>query len=291
MPRKSPAGATFVATDRPIYFLAVGSPLEYILPFHRHLLVAVDQVTATTRHAILTAPPDAKIFLDSGIFVLVQDHMRAHGGTMEQALALAPEAIDGFDALFTKYCAAVETLGPALWGYTELDQGGAAHKRRTRARLEALGYAPIPVYHPLNDGWDYFDELASTYDRIAIGNLVHAAAPVRLRVIATLHERLQAYPPTWLHLLGVTPSPMLLAYPHASADSSSWYNVLRGWHWIQETASNARLGSLADDARGKTVILTSKATPTAWAEVVALAAYVAHHLEQNWRAAVTEGAC
>jgi hypothetical protein len=48
------------------------------------------------------------------------------------------------------------TYADRLSGYTELDQGGRDHKRRTRTRLHDLGLNPIPVYHPFNDGWDYF---------------------------------------------------------------------------------------------------------------------------------------
>ena len=58
----------------------------------------------------------------------------------------------------------------------EVDQGGRENKIKTRARLEKMGLRPIPVYHPLNDGWDYFDYLAENYDRICMGNVVNAEA-------------------------------------------------------------------------------------------------------------------
>ena len=44
----------------------------------------------------------------------------------------------------------------------------------TATPAHAEGLAPMPVYHPLNDGWDYYDELAGSHDRVCIGNLVQA---------------------------------------------------------------------------------------------------------------------
>ena len=103
--------------------------------------------------------------------------------------------------------------GSRLWGYIELDQGGAVHKRRTRTALEQAGLAPIPVYHPFNDGWDYFDELCARYDRICVGNVVQAPRAIRCRIFATVWERQRAYPDVWIHYLGVTPTPTQIAYP------------------------------------------------------------------------------
>ena len=100
-------------------------------------------------------------FIDSGVFNLSTRHAAKHDLTMDQALALAPTEIDGFDELFAKYVRLVTELGDKVWGYIEIDQGGKANKIKTRARLEELGLRPIPVYHPFNDGWDYFGEIAA----------------------------------------------------------------------------------------------------------------------------------
>ena len=61
-------------------------------------------------------------------------------------------------------------------------------------QAESLGLKPIPVYHPLLDGWDYFDELAAQYDRICFGNIVQAPAATRIRLLHTLWERHRRYP-------------------------------------------------------------------------------------------------
>ena len=109
-------------------------------------------------------------FLDSGVFNLTNEHMRAHGITMDEALSLAPSEIDNFDWLFDTYVEILREISDQLWGYVEIDQGGMDNKEATRRRLQAAGFEPIPVYHPLNDGWEYFDTLASNYDRMCIGN-------------------------------------------------------------------------------------------------------------------------
>ena len=161
-------------------------------------------------------------FLDSGIFFLTNVHKRTHGTTMDEALALAPEEIDNFDWLFDTYVEVCAELGDVLWGYNELDQGGRENKIRTRQRLEGLGLAPIPVYHPLNDGWDYFDDLASEYDRMCYGNLVQAGNHIRQRLLATAYERHTAYPDLFIHFLGLTPNELQMSLPFDSADSSAW---------------------------------------------------------------------
>jgi len=166
-------------------------------------------------------------FLDSGIFNLTNVHMRKHGTTMDEALALAPEEIDNFDWLFDTYVEMCSELGDQLWGYNELDQGGRENKIRTRERIEKLGLTPIPVYHPLNDGWDYFDNLASNYDRMCFGNVVQAGPVVRLKLLLTAFERHMEYPDLFIHFLGLTPNELQMSLPFDSADSSTYTSIVR----------------------------------------------------------------
>lgn len=188
-----------------------------------------------------------RVLLDSGVFNLTNDHMRATGITMDEALAISPEDMPGFDKLFARYVELAQRWGDDLWGYIELDQGGAANKRITRAKLHDLGLDPIPVYHPLNDGWDYFDELAEQYDRICVGNLVQANQAQRTRILHTMWERHRAYPDLWIHALGVTPYQVCLPFPPDSADSSSWINGLRWPAVDMGSAMLARQGKNWDD--------------------------------------------
>lgn len=225
-------GGRFDPEDRNIYFLA-GS--WTYLP-RRYYLVAVNDVMEGPKEETLLARPirdGSFVFLDSGIFNLTNRHMRETGCTMDQALALAPEQINGFDTLYDKYVELVRKYESDLWGYIELDQGGMENKIRTRARLEAEGLRPIPVYHPLNDGWDYFDELAQKYDRICFGNIVQASLPVRIKLLHTMWERRRRYPHLWIHVLGLTINEQFVAISSDSCDSSSWMSGLR-WERVDD---------------------------------------------------------
>ncbi|MCC9309117.1 hypothetical protein LN042_18860 [Kitasatospora sp. RB6PN24] len=244
---RATGGGAFDRGERPIYFLAGGG--EYNAG--PHVLTAVNELMGQAEEQRLNALLEAgnRVLLDSGIFWLTNRHSRTHGVTMDEALALAPEQIDGFAQLRERYVHLATTYGDQLWGYIELDQGGREHKLRQREALQDLGLAPIPVYHPLVDGWDYFDELASQYDRICVGNIVQAPGPVRLRILHTLWERRQNYPHLWIHALGLTASEVCLAAPPDSCDSSSWLAPLRWNHQRIETAMLRRIGSLPDGFR------------------------------------------
>ncbi|MFI6447830.1 hypothetical protein [Kitasatospora sp. NPDC050543] len=236
------AGGTFDPAERPIYFTAGGG--EYNAG--PYVLTAVNELMGDAEEQRLRGLLDAgtRVLVDSGIFWLTNRHRRAHGVSMDEALALPPENIDGFEELRERYVYLARTYGDRLWGYIELDQGGLVHKRAQRASLRELGLSPIPVYHPLVDGWDYFDELASQYDRICVGNIVQASAPVRLRILHTLWERRRAYPHLWMHALGLTANEWCLPLAPDSCDSSSWLAPLRWNHQRIETAMLRRVGNL-----------------------------------------------
>jgi len=129
-----------------------------------YLLLAVNELP-TNNFADFEQLLQSHVLLDSGVYVLASQHADRHSISMDEALCLAPQEIEGFEALFDLYVEIVTKYESRLWGYVEIDFGGCTNKRRTRARLESLGLRPMPVYHPLNDGWDYFDELAQEYDR------------------------------------------------------------------------------------------------------------------------------
>lgn len=195
------------------------------IPHHPHVLVAVNEIKAAKDYATLDRLCDTRnVLLDSGIYNLAMNHARNHSTTHDEALSMAPEDIDGFTELWDRYADIATRFSTRLWGVIELDQGGLDNKPRTRARIETeLGFTPMPVYHPLLDGWDYYDTLAQGYDRICFGNLVKASPPIRLRLIHTASQRARAYPHLWTHLLGVYPNENLLGMPlRGSCDSSSW---------------------------------------------------------------------
>ena len=264
-------GGTYDAEDRPIYFAAVAAHLagpniaDDVYP--PRILLAVNELMDSTDVLDRNLDRGRTVLLDSGIFWLTQEHMKRHPGmTMDVALGLAPTEIDGFTELWARYLELVKRYESRLWGYVELDQGGAANKRITRLKLHEEGLRPIPVYHPVNDGFDYFDELAGQYDRMCVGNLVQAHRSFRLRLLALIWERHRLYPQLWIHGLGLTASELMHAYPLDSIDSSSWTGALR-WHMqkvitadLQTWASHPpdaryRLGD-SDSIRAATLLAT-----------------------------------
>lgn len=240
--KKRTGGGTFDRTEQPVYFVASGTKaLKAASAVNRHLLIAVNELESANARDDLDRLLDsgAYVFLDSGIFNLTNKHARAHDVPMDIALGLAPDEIQGFNELWDRYCDIATRYSDRLWGFIELDQGGADNKRRTRARLEKeTGLAPMPVYHPINDGWDYFDELCSEYDRICFGNVVQAKQFTRKRLLQTLYQR-QRYdhPDVWVHVLGFTPNEWVHGMPwYGSCDSSSW---LRNVRWSDSHKSHA----------------------------------------------------
>lgn len=226
---KATSGGTFERNDPFSYFIA-GAVKDLEASGHSHVLVAVNELgNQRDLDALEELCEHRKVLLDSGIFNLANSHAQKHGVSHDVGLSLAPDEIDGFDSLWDRYGSVVTRFKDKLWGLIELDQGGIANKPTTRARIEEeFGVVPIPVYHPLLDGWDYYDTLAKGYDRICFGNLVQAPPSVRLRLIHAASERARQYPYLWTHLLGVYPNQNLLGMPlRGSCDSSSWLTSLR----------------------------------------------------------------
>lgn len=276
-------GGTWDRDDRFVYFLACQPGNYYATRSHGHILLAVNDLTTTTEAILQEALDDgSKVFLDSGVFWLTNEHKRRHSISMDEALSLHPSEIDGFDSLYSHYVALVNRYGDRLWGYIELDQGGRERKIETRAGLEAQGLAPIPVYHPLNDGAEYLEVLLSTYDRICFGNVVQAMPPVRRRLLHMMWEAHTRHPDVWIHVLGLTPDQRLLALPSDSADSSTWTNVVR-WHAAQR--DKAALASVSNFPRDDAYVYGEAASYKA---ALRKSATLAHGVQCNWRAAIAE---
>lgn len=243
-------GGSWNPSDRNKYFIASDINNLSVIDtgdnglLFKNILVAVNELNSRSDQFINRALSlGTNLFIDSGIFNLTNIHARNHNVSMDTALNLAPDQIDGFQKLFDKYVSLIQHYGDKVWGYVELDQGGIENKIKTRTLLESMGINPIPVYHPFNDGWDYFDYLAANYDRICFGNVVQADGPTRKRLVATAWERKRKYPELWIHLLGYTPNQTLNAYPIDSADSSAWLSAVR-WSGYIPRASLKGFGNL-----------------------------------------------
>lgn len=263
-----------------VYFIASGTnSLEQGQKSHNNLLIAVNEINSTEQEASVTRwLADGKnVFIDSGVFNLAMEHARRHHVSHDAGLSMAPDEIDGFAELYDKYIDLIRRVGDQTWGYIEIDQGGRENKIKTRTRLEAEGLTPIPVYHPLMDGWDYFDYLAERYDRICFGNLVAANRATRLRLVATAWQRMRRYPNLWVHLLGLTPNEWLNAFPPSSADSSSWLAAVRWGRGCGERAALKPAGELHKN------YLYQSGDTEGIDKAVQLAAHSAALNERNWR--------
>lgn len=268
-------------SQRNAYFLATdngqtNNMLRYAL-IHPYLLCAVNEIDDKMLLTMENAQAmGAHWFIDSGIFWLTNEHKRRHNITMDEALSLAPEDIDGFNELFDKYIGILKLWKDKCWGYIELDQGGRDNKIKTRQRLEDMGFRPIPVYHPLNDGWDYFDYLAERYDRICFGNIVQAPSQVRKRLLATAFQRKQKYPHLWIHILGYTPSQTMNAFPIDSCDSSSWLSVVR-WNGHTPRSMLKAVGHMDERFQYKQGDLSD------YPKAIAMSAFASHCDMQTWK--------
>ena len=289
MPVVKRTGGRWDPNEDVTYFVAsdMGS-LAFAVGHNKGLLVAINAIggdpaldtirdwTARGHH----------VLIDSGVFNLANDHAKRNRLSLEEALTLAPEQIDGYDELFAAYCRIAAALKDDCWGYVEIDQGGRENKTKTRARLEALGLNPIPVYHPVSDDWDYFDELATNYDRICVGNVVQADTEFRNRLIAEIWQRRRYYPDLWIHLLGYTPNAILNAFPVNSCDSSTWLSAVR---WPDAFIVRSALQPVSRlDTRFAYDYATDFRAPGGSGHAKAMGAYEAHFVTVTWRALLDE---
>lgn len=230
-------GGGLYQRDAP-YLLFVANILwrsRHTPPYYPYSLIPYSDIPPTIEgyrkfEHILT--PGHVVFVDSGVFSLVMA-LAAKKGTTDYntvRLVVAQEAAN-FQQYVDHYCQFVQQFEPLLWGYVEVDVGDSTQKTRIRASMEAKGLVPIPVYHPFSDEWEYFDELASQYDRVCVGNLSHTPGPLRLRLLATIHERTKQYPHLWVHLLGLRNHQWFSGYPVHSSDASSWMTGVMHGHY------------------------------------------------------------
>jgi hypothetical protein len=288
---KRTTGGRYDPADRFIYFLA-SSPayLEGVdASIAPNVLVAVNELGSDgDRRAFENMLRQGKrILLDSGIFSLANEHAHRHGMTHNEALNLSPQEVDGFDRLLERYIDVVNRYRDDLWGIIELDQGGRRNKVVTRAMLEKEipGFVPIPVYHPVGDGWEYFDELATHYDRICCGNIVQAPPPDRIRLMHAFYERAKRHPHLWTHILGYTPTGTSTSIPaQGSCDSSSWCGPLRwGVDSTKCRSMNTPLGHFTWDEKWNRNHEDKAHDTSGYDAMKRWAAYRANMMTRAWR--------
>jgi hypothetical protein len=283
MTRRTTGGGRFDPKARHQYFLAGGGgPLTFGARCTDSILIAVNEVKSTGQQAVVERlmADGKRVFLDSGVFALAMGFARERGLRFDEVMATDPATMPGFADLFDLYVDLVRRWEDRLWGYVELDFGGMAFKRRTRQKLEAMGLRPIPVYHPLADGWAYFDELAAGYDRVCLANISQADRATRLRLVATVLHRKRDDPDLWVHALGLTPNEHIYAYHIDSADSSTWLTGVR-WGAPVDRASGASLGPVDDEFKYQ--LGAPGDAPNGHNKGWMLGAYLAEMGTRNWR--------
>lgn len=204
---------------------------------HGYSLLAINEIMSADWQTKLDKllATGTHVLIDSGAFAIASSHAKKHFIPLEEAFRLPLDKLDGFNELLNRYLEVGGLYQDKAWGMVEIDLGGETQKRKTRRELEAKGLRPIPVFHPLGDSPEYLDELFQNYDRICIGNMVNTSRFIRKHILMGLKEKLKQYPDTWIHLLGVTPSELLCAFPIHSCDSSAWQNTIRWAGYVEKT--------------------------------------------------------
>ena len=284
--RKQTGGGRFDPQEGGIYFLACDETRGANAEDHaENFLVAMNEIRTEKDLEFVKRliEKGRNVFIDSGVFYLVQQHAKNHDMELYDVFGLPAEQIDGYTANYENYMRVIHDLEAGVWGYIEIDLGGPEGKTANREIMEAQGLRPVPVYHPLTDGWDYFDFLCENYDRLCVGNVVYSSRKVRRKILSTIWERHQKYPDVWIHLLGLTPNEWLYAYPCNSADSSSWLSAIK-WHGYMERSMGKPIGKLplnyryrlGEDSGGDD-------HPAGSHKASRMAAYGSHMLIRNWR--------
>ncbi|MFA5416938.1 MAG: hypothetical protein WC341_00630 [Bacteroidales bacterium] len=275
---KLTGGGTFDPTSPNLYFIATDTYAMKITIHNeltRSLLIPIPILKKQDADLLKKwSKTGVNIMLDSGVYSLAQILVKK-GMTQTQAFGMTPEEIPGFFKLKNAYIQLIKEFENDIWGYVEIDFGGQENKKRVRAELEGIGLRPIPVFHPFNDKPEYFDELASTYDRICIGNIVYAETAERIRILHALFERKKKYEPLWIHLLGHTPNQNIYTFPMNSCDSTNWLSGSKHGT-IKTTSGGFSVGFLERE------YIYRKGNSESWEKIIKLMSYQASMIQTEW---------
>lgn len=172
--------------------------------------------------AWLGAEGIGRLMIDSGAFALASSASKELAGvSIGGVFGMHLEDVPGGERALADYEAMLGAWGGLSWGYVEFDIGCTSDRRARREGQEARGICPIPVYSALNDPVEYFEELVTGYDRVAVGSIARLDRGAKIRVLAAL-ERVyrESGSRAWVHLLGCSPGPST-AWAR-SMDASNW---------------------------------------------------------------------
>ena len=134
----------------------------------------------------------------------------------------------GLDITVDGYASWLRDWAPVADCYANLDViGDAEGTWRNQQQLEAMGFAPVPVFH-VNEDWKWLHHyLDKGYGYIALGGMVpHAIRPRNLmpwilRAFQIAGDR------AVFHGFGATSWEIISSFPWYSVDSSSWGSGFR----------------------------------------------------------------
>jgi hypothetical protein len=238
---------------------------------HRHISVSaanIDDRAIAALEAFTAA--GGCVLLDSGWDGLVAAHAKAHKMPLEDAAALSPLALDGWDAFWHHYREVATRLAPTVWGYLDVPchewDRRVGLRRSLQDAVSCASNPPMPSYLPLVDGSEPFEHWTASI--AAVHGFAGADDAVRLRLLATLSECAAFQPGVDIQLHGFGPlTPALAAWPVDSVEVVDWSEQAEG-------------DGVADYIAGRPFARVPRRvkTETSRAE---LAAYVARHAERN----------
>ena len=125
-------------------------------------------------------------------------------------------------AAYADYCAAHER---ELDWYANLDSiVDWRATLRNQSALEARGLRPVPVYH-LGEPWGLIEDLATSYDRVALGRgpgMKFAAIWRALEEVFARFTDAKGAPTVEFHGFRMTDRRLLARFPFESVDSTTW---------------------------------------------------------------------
>src|SRR5947209_6356980 len=100
-------GGKFDPQEENVYFIASNTErLDHGVYMNHHLLVAVNELGGQESLDFFvkaTQINKKKVFMDSGVYNLAMSYARNHKVSMDVALSLSPDEVDGFSDLFERY--------------------------------------------------------------------------------------------------------------------------------------------------------------------------------------------
>ena len=127
---KKTDGTLFNPQDEYIYFLAGMQDTLASQSKYKDILLPVNEIKIKSL-AKLLKKNNLRLFVDSGVFNLVNTYAKKNNLTMDEALLVPAEQLAGYDALVEKFIDVITHTSDYLWGYVEIGRRIVTGKRVT----------------------------------------------------------------------------------------------------------------------------------------------------------------